>query len=101
MYHPRRDGSSQSAALPALKRAAVDTALVGRILLVRSDADAVERTVIFVAVVMLAVFDAAANTAVYMIFMKHFIHLISDYQLPDILIIAESSSAMHTIVIWQ
>lgn len=88
MYHPRRDDSAHHSALSALEGTAVHTALVGRILLMRSDADAVERAVVFVAVVILAVLDAAVNAAVYMI-IKHLLHLKVNCQSTDIIIITE------------
>ena len=54
-----------------LERAAVDAALIGRVLLMRSDPDAVKRTVILFAVMILTVLNAAMDTAVYVIVVKH------------------------------
>lgn len=75
MYHPRRDDSAHRAAVLALKGSAVHTALIGRILLMRSYHDAVERTVILFAVVVLAVAHGAVDTMVRGIVVKHVFHL--------------------------
>lgn len=57
--------------VPAFKGTAVHAALVGRVLLMRSDIDALERAIILLAVVILAVFDAAMDTVIHVIFVKH------------------------------
>lgn len=59
------------AVILALERTAVYAALVGRIFLVRSNLNTVERAVILVAAVELAVLDAAMDTMIDMIFAKH------------------------------
>ena len=71
MYHPRGDDSAHTTVVLALERAAVNAALIGRILLVRCDPDAVERTEILFAVMILTILHAAMNTAVYIIVVKH------------------------------
>ena len=75
MYHPRRDDSKDRVMTLALEGAAIDTLLVGRILLVRSDLDAVERAVVLVTAVILAVLDAAMDTMVFLCVVKHHFHL--------------------------
>ena len=86
MYHPRRDDRycltqvqtvslKHGAVAPALEGAAVHTALVGRILLMRSYLNAVKRAVVFVAAVVFAVFDAAVDTMVCLIVVEHLFHL--------------------------
>jgi hypothetical protein len=57
------------------KGAAVDALLIGRVLLVRSDLDAVERAVVLVAAVILAVLDAAMDATVLLCVVKHHFHL--------------------------
>ena len=75
MYHPRRDDSKDRVMTLALEGAAIDTLLVGRILLVRSDLNAVERAVVLVTAVILAVLDTAMDTTVLLCFVKHRFHL--------------------------
>ena len=75
MYHPRRDESEHRMGMLTFKGAAVDALLIGRILLVGSHLDAVERAVVLVAAVILAVLDAAMDTTVLLCFVKHHVHL--------------------------
>ena len=75
MYHPRRDESEHGVGIFALKGAAVDALLVGRVLLMRSDLDTVERAVVLVTAVILAVLNAAMDTMVHLCFVQHHFHL--------------------------
>ena len=95
MYHPRRDESEHGVGIFALKGAAVDALLVGRVLLMRSDPDTVERAVVLVTAVILAVLDAAMDTMVHLCFVQHHFHLNIICRRSDTIIIGKSRRAMH------
>lgn len=75
MYHPRRDESEHRVGMLTFKGAAVDALLVSRVLLMRSDLNAVERAVVLVAAVILAVLNTAMDTMVHLCVIKHHVHL--------------------------
>ena len=95
MYHPRRDESEHRMGMLTFKGAAVDALLVGRILLVGSHLDAVERAVVLVTAVILAVLDAAMDTMVHLCFVQHHFHLNIICRRSDTIIIGKSRRAIH------
>ena len=69
--------------VPALKGTAIDAALIGRVLLMRADVDALERTVILIAAMILAISDAAMDAVIHVVFVKHrFTSLLSVGRIP-------------------